>query len=282
MRWTSKLNCIFLASFLCILMLPLPAVWQGGSTWENYKNAGLDAFGQGNYAEAERLFKESLAEAAKPGQSSSRLITSLQLLGDFYLSTGRLDQASQSYDLLLEKMTILLRPDHPALAIPLRGMARIGQGNQQYANAERLFRRALGLLEKGSGSSHPDVASVCEDLAGLYVIQQRHSEAESLYLRVLAIREQMFGQDDPRLAASLNNLAGVYSIQDKITQAEPVYKKAVSVLESTYGRANANLVAILANYASLLRNAGRTAEADELDERAKAIRAQYEQRNSAR
>ena len=282
MRRNGKPSRLYLAGLLCVWMLPQPAVGQGGSTWENYKNAGMDAFGQGNLAEAERLFKESLAEAAKPGQSNSHLITSLQLLGDFYLATVRLEEASNTYDLLLEKLTIIVGPDHPALAIPLRGLARIEQGKKQYAAAERLFRRALILVEEGSGNSHPDVASVCEDLAGLYVIEKRYSEAESLYRRALAIREQAFGPDDPRLAASLNNLAGVYLIQDNFTEAEPLYQKAVSVLERTYGRENANLVAVLANYSSLLRKAGRTAAADELDGRVKAIRAKYAQSNPAR
>ena len=282
MTKNGKPGRLYLAGLLCVLMQPSLAMGQGGSPWESYKNAGIEAYEQGNNAEAERLFKNSLAEAAKPGQSNSHLITSLQLLGDFYAATARLEEAYKTFELLLEKMTIIGGLDHPVLAIPLRGIARIEQSKKQYPEAERLFRRALVLLEKGSGNSHPDVASICEDLAGLYVIQKRYSEAESLYRRSLAIGEQEFGPDDPRLAASLNNLAGVYSIQDKITEAEPLYKKAVTILERTYGRENANLVAVLANYSSLLRKAGRTAEADELDGRVKAIRAKYAQSNSAR
>jgi len=261
-----------MAGLLCVLMRPSLAMGQGGSAWENYRNAAIEAYEQGNNAEAERLFKNSLAEAEKQNRNDRRLASSLQLLADFYLATARYPEASENSGRLLELLTRNLGPDHPALAVPLRFLAKAKQGERKYVEVEQLFRRALAALEKSAGAdSSTDVASVCEELAGFYVTRQRYSEAESLYRRSWLTLEKASGPSDPAVAAALNNVAGVYYAQGNFTAAEPLYKKSLEILEHAFGPEHPNTAPILENYASVLRQTGRTAEASELEARLKAI-----------
>lgn len=272
MTRNGKCGCLYVAGLLCALMRPSPAMGQGGSAWESYRNAAIEAYEQGNNAEAERLFKNSLAEAEKQNGNDRRLASSLQLLGDFYLATARYPEASENGGRLLEVLTRNLGPDHPALAVPLRILAKAKQGERKYAEVEPLFRRALAALEKLAGAdSSTDVASVCEELAGFYVTRQRYSEAESLYRRSWLTLEKASGPNDPAVAAALNNVAGVYYAQGNFTAAEPLYKRALEILEHAFGPDHPNTAAILKNYASVLRQTGRTAEASELEARLKAI-----------
>jgi len=75
------------------------------------------------------------------------------------------------------------------------------------------------------------------------------------------------------VALSLNNLGLLYQRQGRNDESEPLYKSALAIWEKALGR-NHPLVAIaLANYAALLRATGREAEANEMEARAKAIRA---------
>jgi tetratricopeptide (TPR) repeat protein len=265
---TWVLPCIPL---LCLWIVPERANAQGGSVWENYRNAATDAFEEGNLREAERLLQEALAEASKPGQNPGRIYSTLQALGDLYFAAEQYDAAADQYNLLLEQLSRSIGPEHPGLALPLRGLAKTEQIKRRYREAERLYRRSLTMTEKGSGAAHPNVAAICEDLAGLYIIQKRYSEAESLFRRSLLIWEQTYGPEDPKLAAPLNNLAGVYSIEDNFSEAEPLYQRAIKNLERSYGPENTNLVAIMANYAALLRKAERTAEAAQMEARVSAI-----------
>jgi len=54
---------------------------------------------------------------------------------------------------------------------------------------------------------------------------------------------------------------------------ESLYKRALAIYEKAFGPENSDLATSLENYAGLLRATGRSAEATEMETRAKAIRA---------
>jgi tetratricopeptide (TPR) repeat protein len=101
----------------------------------------------------------------------------------------------------------------------------------RYAEAEPLYKRALGIREDVLGSKHPDVASSLNYLANLHRAQGRYAEAEPLYQRALALREHVLGPEHPDIAQSLNNLAGLYYVQGHYAKAEPLYQRALALLE---------------------------------------------------
>ncbi len=55
-------------------------------------------------------------------------------------------------------------------------------------------------------------------------------------------------------------------------QAELLYKRSLAIHEKALGPEHPNVATSLENYAALLRENGRTAEADKMEARAKAIR----------
>ena len=61
--------------------------------------------------------------------------------------------------------------------------------------------------------------------------------------------------------------------------AEPLYERSLAIKEKALGPDHPAVAASLQNYAALLRETGRTEEADEMDARAKAIRAKHPQDN---
>jgi hypothetical protein len=61
-------------------------------------------------------------------------------------------------------------------------------GALEYAQAEPLFTRALGIHEKALGLNHPRVAASREKMAKLYRATDRQREAEKLEERAVAIR----------------------------------------------------------------------------------------------
>ncbi len=72
-----------------------------------------------------------------------------------------------------------------------------------------------------------------------------------------------------------NNLALLYYAQGQYSQAEPLYQRALAIREKTLGPEHPKLATSLENYAALLRKLDRTAEAESMEVRAKAIRAAY-------
>ncbi len=58
-------------------------------------------------------------------------------------------------------------------------------------------------------------------------------------------------------------------------EAEPLFKCALTIREEALGPEHPDLAQSLENYAALLRQTGRSAEATEMEARAKAIRAKH-------
>ena len=60
-----------------------------------------------------------------------------------------------------------------------------------YAEAERIYKRSLAIVDKAFGTKHSDVAVILNNLGLLYKNQVRYAEAEPLFKRSLAIREKI-------------------------------------------------------------------------------------------
>ena len=98
----------------------------------------------------------------------------------------------------------------------------------------------------------------------------------------MSSKEAALGPDHPNVAIRLNNLAALYQAQGKYAEAEPLYQRSLAIVEKALGPGHPNMALGLENYAVLLRETGRftdglrDAEAEELEARAKAIRANAE------
>ena len=118
------------------------------------------------------------------------------------------------------------------------------QANNYYSEAEKRYKRQLAFEEEVLGPGHRDVAKTIHSLAECYVAQGKHAEAEPLYERERVI------------------LKSELAIRRK--DREPKHPLVAQSSE---------------NFADRLRNAGLREEADEMEARAKAIRAKHAEQN---
>ncbi|CAG6008167.1 unnamed protein product [Menidia menidia] len=150
----------------------------------------------------------------------------------------------------------------------------------RYEVAVPLCKQALEDLEKSSGHTHPDVATMLNILALVYRDQNKYKEAANLLNDALAIREKTLGMDHPAVAATLNNLAVLYGKRGKYKEAEPLCKRALEIREKSLLRLNVlSVVQVLGtdhpdvakqlnNLALLCQNQGKYQEVEEYYERA--------------
>jgi tetratricopeptide (TPR) repeat protein len=97
-------------------------------------------------------------------------------------------------------------------------LAALKQAQGHLDEAERLYRRALGIKEKLLGSIHPDVAMTLNNMAVLSKTRGRYIEAESMYRRAMAIFEQSLGTAHPKVIICRKNFA---SLMRKMEQQPP-------------------------------------------------------------
>ena len=86
-----------------------PDTASGRSSWQSYKDAGVEAYVEGDYIEAEKQLEAAVKAAEAFGQGDPRLATSLSALAKFYRNQARhLDaDASASAGILHAPIDIL-------------------------------------------------------------------------------------------------------------------------------------------------------------------------------
>src|SRR5262245_29254942 len=110
---------------------------------------------EGRHAEAEPLFKRSLAIKEKGlGYDHLDVAWSLSKLGRFYEDRGRYADAEPLLKRSLAIREKALGSDHPNVVMDnLAAAIYVKQG--RYAEAEPLIKRSLAITEKASGADHP-------------------------------------------------------------------------------------------------------------------------------
>jgi len=159
---------------------------------------------------------------------------------------------------------------HPELAGDMMTLAALLDGQRDYRKSERLYARAIAILEPAS-AAHPDIAVALINLAAIQQARRRSKQAERLYRRALAMDEAHFGPGHPRVAFCTNNLAVLLAASGRATEAVKLFRSALSTFRQTFGASSPNVGRCLENYAEALRTLGRRKEALACARRAERI-----------
>ncbi len=182
---------------LSVLAIAVPAAFAQDTKWEKANAAGMEAYQQGRYAEAEKRWLAALEEAENFGPDDQRLATSLNNLALLYQAQGKYAEAEPLYQRSLGIMEKVLGPEHPDVAASLNNLAELYRNQGRYAAAEPLYQRSLGIMEKALGPEHPDVATLLGKYAELLLKMNRDAEAEKMEARAKAIRAK-HAQENPQ------------------------------------------------------------------------------------
>jgi len=272
--------------------------------WNRLISSGDDAMSKHQYAAAEGSYREALKVAEQHWKKDARISPSLIKLAESCNAQPKKDEAEALASRAVASSDEAQKAFKPksveqefvkadATARLLDRAGDIFATNQKYSEAEKLYRRVIAIRKEYAEKKPPDrptdddyirffvqiatssivkVADAEDKLAGLYVRENKLQQAIELYRKVETIREKEFGPDKPPVASSLHNLATCYSLMGQYDQAEPLYKRALVILENSDYKDDPRTASILENYALLLRKTSREIEANQLSEKASAIR----------
>jgi CHAT domain-containing protein/tetratricopeptide (TPR) repeat protein len=161
---------------------------------------------------------------------------------------------------------------HANYARALINLARVYQSQDNYGEAEGLYRRALTITEKAAGENHPDVATALNNLANVYYRQRKYADAEGLHKRALTIREKALGASHADVAQTLYNLAMVYAAQGKYAEAEGLHTRALAIQERVLGTDHPRVAQTRENLAAVYAAQGKYADAERLYKRTLAVK----------
>ncbi len=120
-------------------------------------------------------------------------------------------------------------PDDPRLAVTLHNLANLYATQDRFVEAEPLYVRALGILEKVRGPEHPEVAMAAVGLADFYTVQGKIGEAEPLYKRAIAALEKTVGPEHKLVAVGLERYALLLRRADRAGEAGPLEARAQAI-----------------------------------------------------
>ena len=100
--------------------------------WEKYQRAGVQAYKQGLYAEAEQQLTAALEEAERLGLPDQRLTVPLTTLALVYSAQNQPEKAEPLYQRLLILRETALGPDHLEVAACLDNLAEVYEAQGQY------------------------------------------------------------------------------------------------------------------------------------------------------
>ena len=158
------------------------------------------------------------------------------------------------------------------LAAALNNLGQIHADQGRDDQAEPLYKRAIALMEKGTGQGSVEIAPLLNNLAALYQRQSRYTEAEPLFKRALTVREQALSREHPDVGQSLNNLATYYVKQQRHAEAEPLFRRALAIYQKVGGPEHPAVATVLNNIGQVDRDLNRDADAEAPIKRSLAIR----------
>ena len=129
------------------------------------------------------------------------------------------------------------------------------------AEAEPLYKRAIGIQEKVRGLDSAEVAPELNNLAALYQRSERYAEAEPLFKRALAIREKSLPHGHPDFDIP-QHLATLYEKQDRHADSEPLFRRALAIYEKAAGPEHPAVATLLNNLGQVAKVQGRYDEAE--------------------
>jgi tetratricopeptide (TPR) repeat protein len=164
-----------------------------------------------------------------------------------------------------------LRAGTAADAAALVDLADLYRAQTRFADAERLFTRAIALIERLHGVTAAELARPLNGLALVLRAQGHYDRAEPLCERALAITERAHGPDHPATVRVLGNLLTVYLAQGRYGEAGPLFQRSVTSKERLLGPHHPELASSFSTYAAFLRKTQGESAAAAWEARARAI-----------
>jgi tetratricopeptide (TPR) repeat protein len=227
----------------------------------------------GDHAEAARHYAKALAVlTADPAPQSEReRILNQAGLANTLRVRGRYTEAVRLYSAAAGRAE-QLDGDPLDLAAVLNGWGIVCKYMGEFDEAERLYGRALRIVEAAVGVDHLDAAGIFHNLGGLAHARGDYVAAEPLARRAVELRRRVLHRNHPDVAADEAALAAILDRLGKRHEAEKLLRRALEIFEHVFGPCHCEVAITLNNLAAIVQHRREPAAAEDLYRRALAIK----------
>src|SRR5262249_8639055 len=130
----------------------------------------------------------------------------------------------------------LLGDAHPNVAVVMVNLAWLLENRSKLDEAEALYRQAMDIDSKASGTEHNPMYESCVNHLGTLLFRRgRFAGAEEVFRQSLEARRKLLGPDHPQVAISLHNVGFAVARQDRWAEAETLFREALTINTAKLG-----------------------------------------------
>lgn len=186
---------------------------------------------QGRYKEAEPYYEKTIANINSCFNENR---PERALVHNNYAAClremGRYKEADQQYSIAISSWENKIKqPDSPILARMLCGLAKLRADQGNYAEAEKLYQKALAIGEKAAGKNDVANADILANTGGLYRDMKQYDKARQFYKRAFDMDMAVHGANHPDTACDFNNLAALEREVGNYKISKEYFDKALKV-----------------------------------------------------
>jgi len=236
-------------------------------TWEQINEAAKTALGAGELDLAESEFKAALAAAEALGDQDSqqeKQIKSLNNLGQFERSRGRMDPALEYYTRAFDARKAVVGDDSPELGVSHFRLGTLFQEAGRLSEAIDQFERALEIRHRVLGEDHPLVNEVLSQLGTATYLDANYEASRDWTQQALDSIERTEIAMSPSAAILLTNLGQAEAAMGELDAALASFERAEEITERNFGAASVRAGRAKINRAEVLSRFERHGEAERL------------------
>lgn len=190
-------------------------------------------------------------ERKRSGAESDSVAALLATLGMSQHKARQLHAAKRTFEqcLAIHENRFALFWNHEAVALMSASLAEVLYDLGDYADAERVYRKALAAHEWRHGKGSAETVSPCRKIAECLLYRTEYAAAEEFAKRAVDTAREKCTQSDGRLAAAVDTLASVLRVQGKLADAQSLYELSLKMAEDLHGRAHRETATALLNLA---------------------------------
>ncbi len=242
------------------------ALW-GNQPYPDYADAlndlGLLLRSKSEYAESERLLRESLAMQRRLlGDKHPHIASSLNNLALVLHLKGDLEGANSTYRQALAMQHELLGEVHPDVALTLYNLASVMEDSGELRGAVEATRESLHIYRTLFPGDNPDVARTMNRLGYLLTESGDYSTPDAYLQDALKMRRRLFGEAHPEVASSLVNVAIFQVATRNYSDALLSARAAKEMFTSALSASNWKTAVAQSVSGAALAGAGQYAEAE--------------------
>ncbi|MBI5597829.1 MAG: tetratricopeptide repeat protein [Elusimicrobia bacterium] len=172
----------------------------------------------GDRRESESFLRRALKVRESVPGNESLLVPTLISLAPILQSFGRSEEAEGLLKRAVDIDSKGGKKGRKRLPHSLLALGTFYKDESDYAKAEKIYRRVLGLL--AASPNKTTEATTLINLALTLDLEERYPEAEDAYLRAIALTEELYGNSSPVLASMLTAYSGMLARTDREESAQ--------------------------------------------------------------